>query len=266
LGGDYPFYGLQSQGLDGQAPLLSTIEVMAEKYLGEIRELQPEGPYFVGGYCLGGTIAYEIAQGLRRKGHQVGLVALLDTYNFTRMEPPRLLGYLRQKIGFHFDNLVHLKLHTWPAYLSNKFQVARDGELSSMLKAVGRKIRVKATGHSHPSIEASVQAVNDRAAEAYRPKPYPGRVTVFKPRVNYSFYPDAQMGWGDVVTGKLDVIELPVNPHAMLAEPYVRILADRLKEALERATQAARTSASTTTFLRRPGKQIREPDPRSKMQ
>jgi amino acid adenylation domain-containing protein len=247
LGRDYPFFGLQAQGLDGKAPVLSTVEAMAEKYLNEIRQLQPDGPYFLGGYCLGGTIAYEMAQVLRRKGHQVALVALLDTYNFSRMQQPRLVNYLRQKTVFHLDNLARLRWTKWPAYFSNKFRVARDGELSSLLKTIGGKIRNKATGHSGVSIEASVQGVNDRAAEAYLPQPYSGRVTVFKPRVNYDFYPDAQMGWGDVVTGKLDIVELPVNPHAMLVEPYVQILADRLKDALERAT--ARAAASSTTFL-----------------
>src|SRR5207344_3097549 len=100
LGEDHPFYGLQSQGLDGKASPLTTVEAMAEKYLREIRQFQPEGPYCLGGYCLGGTIAYEMAQLLRRDGQEVALVALLDTYNFTRMERPRLFAYLWQKFEF----------------------------------------------------------------------------------------------------------------------------------------------------------------------
>src|SRR5207249_10218034 len=64
LGPDQPFYGLQAQGLDGTAECLTTVEDMAALYINEIRRVQPEGPYFIGGYCLGGTIAYEIAQQL----------------------------------------------------------------------------------------------------------------------------------------------------------------------------------------------------------
>ena len=78
---------------------------MAEKYLREIRGLQPEGPYCLGGYCLGGTIAYEMAQLLRADKHEVALVALFDTYNFARMERPRLFSYLWQKIEFHYGNV-----------------------------------------------------------------------------------------------------------------------------------------------------------------
>ena len=43
------------------------------------------------------------------------------------------------------------------------------------------------------------------------------------------------MGWGDLVTGGLDIVELPVNPHAMLVEPYVGELAQALAEKLEQA-------------------------------
>ena len=242
LGTEYPFYGLQSQGLDGKAPPLTTVEAMAEKYLREIRALQPEGPYCLGGYCLGGTVAYEMAQRLRADKQEVALVALLDTYNFARMERPRLFGYLWQKIEFHYGNLIRLPMSNWPGYFSNKLRVARDGELSSLWKEVRNVLRMN--GDDSRSIEASVQEVNERAAEAYRPEPYVGRVTVLKPRVNYSFYPDPQMGWGDLVTGELDVIELPVNPHAMLVEPYVRMLASHLKEKMEKVTPAKTNSHS----------------------
>ncbi len=68
LGTDQPFYGLESQGLDGRRPLLTKIEDMAELYVREIRRVQPHGPYFLGGYCMGGTVALEIAQRLTDNG------------------------------------------------------------------------------------------------------------------------------------------------------------------------------------------------------
>src|SRR5271165_1358009 len=56
LGDDQPFYGLQAQGLDGSCPPLTRVEEMAEVYVKEIRKAQPQGPYFIGGYCMGGTV------------------------------------------------------------------------------------------------------------------------------------------------------------------------------------------------------------------
>ena len=52
------------------------------------------------------------------------------------------------------------------------------------------------------------------------------------------------MGWGDLVTGELDIIELPVNPHAMLVEPYVQVLSSQLKEKMEKAIAAKSISHS----------------------
>jgi amino acid adenylation domain-containing protein len=238
LGTEHPFYGLQSQGLDGKTSPLTTVEAMAERYLREIRDLQPEGPYCLGGYCLGGTIAYHMAQRLRQDGQEVALVALLDTYNLTRMEQPRVLNYLWQKIEFHCGNLVRLPLRNWPGYLSHKLRVARDGEFFSLWRAIKGVFTGNEMENASRSVETSVQQINDRAAEAYRPEPYAGRVSVFKPRVNYDFYPDPQMGWGDLVIGQLNIVELPVNPHAMLVEPYVQILADRLREDLDEAVRS----------------------------
>ena len=242
FGNEFSFYGLQSQGLDGNDAPLTTVEEMAERYLGEIRKVQPQGPYLVGGYCLGGTIAYEIAQRLRRDGHEVPLLALIDTYNFVRMERPVPFRFLCQKVAFHWGNMRQLPLLDWPGYFFHKTSIARAGEFSSLWRTLRTSLKTRPAAARFPSLHESVHDVNERAAQSYEPKPYAGRVTVFKPKVNYDFYPDRQMGWGDLVTGHLEIVELPVNPHAMLAEPYVQSLADRLKEAMANASRPARES------------------------
>src|SRR5207245_7945702 len=67
LGADQPVYALQAQGLDGTHPPHTTIEAMAAHYLDEIRTVQPEGPYFLGGFCLGAVISFEMAQQLHAR-------------------------------------------------------------------------------------------------------------------------------------------------------------------------------------------------------
>ena len=81
LGADQPVYGLQAHGLDGLLAPLTRIEDMAERYVTEVRTLQPEGPYHLGGYCLGGVVALEMARRLMEQGEEVALVAMLETYN-----------------------------------------------------------------------------------------------------------------------------------------------------------------------------------------
>ncbi len=247
LGADYPFYGLQSQGLDKKTKPLTTVEAMAERYIKEIRTIQPNGPYCLGGYCLGGTIAYEMAQQLRSEGHEVTLLALFDTYNFTRMTKAKTLPYLWQKLAFHGRNLASLSRKELVGYLASKVRIASDGELRSLWKDLSKPLRRKREDEIARNSVASVQEANDAAAAAYLPKTYGGRVTVFKPKVNYTFFPDPKMGWGESVNGELDIVALPVNPHAMLVAPFVQYLANELKLRLDHINAGKTSVGSKTT-------------------
>ncbi len=234
LAPDYPLYGLQSRGLDGKGTPLTTIEEMAVEYLREIRAVQPKGPYYLGGYCLGGTVAYEMAQILHREGEEVPLVAMLDTYNFSRALKASFATFLLQKLRFHLGNFVRLRPGQMLKYIVEKVRVARDGELANLLTSMPGSTTEPGVARAESGIEASVQAINDHAADTYLPKPYAGRLTLIKPHVNYKFYPDPNMGWSDLALGGLDIVELRLNPHAMLVEPYVQQLAAELKVRLDR--------------------------------
>ncbi len=240
LAPNHPLYGLQSQGLDGQSPPLSTIEEMAAHYLKEIRAVQPVGPYYLGGYCLGGTIAYEMAQQLLQSGEKVALVAMLDTYNFSLALKSSMLGFLMQKIRFHLGNIIGLRPRHLVEYIKEKFRVAKDGEFANLFTSrPGFDVEA---GRATSGVELKIQTLNDTAAETYRPKPYAGKLTLLKPHINYKFYPDPKMGWEGLALGGLDIVEFPFNPHAMLAEPYVEQLADALIDRLE----GGRESSSDT--------------------
>lgn len=79
LGADQPFYGLQAAGLEAGGEPQTTVEEMAAYYVEAIQEMQPEGPYYLGGHSLGGWVAFEMAQQLQRQGQTVALVAIIDT-------------------------------------------------------------------------------------------------------------------------------------------------------------------------------------------
>src|SRR5258708_35056715 len=83
---------------------------MATHYLKEIRELQPQGPYYLGGFCMGGQVAYEMAQNLRNQGEKVALLIMIDTYNFNGI-PLQLsfresVTHSTEKITFHSQNIL----------------------------------------------------------------------------------------------------------------------------------------------------------------
>ena len=68
LGPEQPLYGLQAEGLDGGPIEHTSIPAMAAYYLQEVRKVQPQGPYFFGGYSFGGFVAFEMAQQLHEAG------------------------------------------------------------------------------------------------------------------------------------------------------------------------------------------------------
>ena len=94
--------------MDGHQPPLKTVEEMAELYLRELLAVQPEGPYLLGGMCLGGVIAYEMAQQLRARGQEIALLAPLDT----RRPPGFRLSLWRQR----------RQLRHWVAYVATREQ------------------------------------------------------------------------------------------------------------------------------------------------
>ncbi len=232
LGNNFPFYGLHSQGLDGRTHPLQTIEEMAAHYVSEIKRVQPHGPYCLGGYCMGGTIALEMAQQLKAQGEAVSLVALFDTYNFTRARSTSRLLDVAQRLKFHLLNFIRLSPALMNSYVREKIRIARDGEFANIFSFRSRTKPV----HGEPMARSAlrtIQAINDRAAQMYQPKPYTGRVTLFSPKVNYAKFPGADMGWDGLILGGLDIVQLPINPHAMLVEPTVQFLAAKLAEKLE---------------------------------
>src|SRR5262249_28767039 len=79
LGPDQPFYGLQSRGLNGEQPPAGRIEDMAADYIAALRTVQPEGPYQLGGWSIGGVVAFEMARQLERQGQRADWIALFDS-------------------------------------------------------------------------------------------------------------------------------------------------------------------------------------------
>ena len=227
LGNDFPFYGLQARGLDGVSEPLSSVEDMASVYVEAIRAVQAEGPYHLGGYCLGGVIAYEVARLLKAQGEDVALLALLDTYNFDRVKRSNILANLAQRARFHLGNLLQVPFTQWGAYLRHKLRISTEGELNLIMKSFFSSTRVATeSGQDH------VHFLNCQAAIRYRPQPYQGVVTNFKPKRNYSAFADPDMGWSELALGGVKNIELDLNPHAMLTEPFVAQLADTLSQEL----------------------------------
>jgi oxalate---CoA ligase len=213
---------------------------MAAHYLAEIKQFQPEGPYYLGGFCLGGQVAFEIAQQLRKEGQTVALLAMIDTYNFhgvgLRLSFWENISAARQKFTFHFLNVVKLGLKEQLRYLSKKIQGAYIRESGRLLARISNLLRFRHHGMKVDNLK--LEHLNEEAHFAYIALPYDGDAIMFKATKHYSFLHDPLMGWGDVIKGRLEFIKLPSNPGGLFMEPYVRVLADKLKQRINEGDRA----------------------------
>ncbi len=253
LGPDQPVYGLQSLGLGADGEVARSFEDMAVEYIREIRSLQPEGPYLLGGYCLGGTLALEMARQLRSQGETVALIALLETYNARAIGgvPSRAVRTCRaaQNLGYHVGNFSRIRAAGRWAFLREKYRV-----LTARTR-VWLASRFRKRSYSH----LMVRRANDHAERAYLPARYDGRVALFRPETHFWRLDDPKFGWGDLHEN-LDVYTLPFYPRGMLVEPFVQTLARRLDEAIEAAlVESVAESPDRSPDSRPPALAARQP-------
>jgi aspartate racemase len=180
-------------------------------------------------------VALEMAQQLIRLGEAVGLLVMFDTYNHDGRAPAlsllQKLIFQKEKFLFHLANVKNVSLREKVAYLRDKYQGAWERERHKLAATVFKRLGRAGAWNSALNLEK----INDRAGFAYRPQPYPGKLTLFKFHRNFSCLEEPQyLGWKKVCGG-LEVIELEINPGGMFVQPYVQQLAEKLKPCLQQA-------------------------------
>jgi phthiocerol/phenolphthiocerol synthesis type-I polyketide synthase E len=245
LGDDQPFYGLQSQGLDGSCPPLTSIAEMAAIYVKEIQRVQPHGPYFIAGYCMGGTVAFEVAQQLRELGEPIALLAMFDTMNWHKIPLTfwSLSSHTRQQLLFHAASFFTLDSAGQTRFLKEKFAVLKSRIPAWRGMLLSRFRKRSANTVSESLVLGQIWQANDRASWAYLPKFYPGVVTDIRPAKQYRIFSKPDLKWDGLTQGQ-DVTVLPVYPGTMLVEPFVVHLAGALRRSLDVAMQRYAASSS----------------------
>jgi thioesterase domain-containing protein len=157
---------------------------------------------------MGGTIAFEMAQQLSGQGQRVDLLALLDTYNWRMMERTYLhdLYFNIQKVWFSCQHFLSMNS--------------------------GKKLKSLQARYHELSNESGLAECNRRAACAYVPKVYSGRMLHVRPVRQYARYNRPEMGWDELVTGDLEVFCVPSYPAQLVEEPFVRDLAIKLRSCI----------------------------------
>ena len=215
LGTDQPFYALQPQGLDGKRACLTSIAEMAERYIQEIRRVQPEGPYRIGGYSFGGLVAYEMAQMLEAQGVEVALLALFDTY------PGKM-----ESRGAQLKNLFKLPLKEQISFVWKKG--------SFVLMTLQKRLELQFL----PRALRNVRQACAKAAANYDVQPYRGRVTLFRVREkSVGSLNDPYAIWWRVAANGVDLREISGDHLSLLKEPQVRLMAEELAGCLTQSVK-----------------------------
>ena len=223
-----PVFGLQSPALFGEP--IESIEALAARYVADILQKHPDGPYRLAGYCMGGTIAIEVAQQLRAAGKEVECVIGIETYNWhtsLASSDSRWVQfvYYLQKIDFHFRNF-------WMLNLGLKWKF-----IKGKLQAVWRRRKVWFSSRSKGAESTSAQISpgeiwcrHDEAAEEYLPSPFEGALTLIRAKKDYMRYSDKPFPLSG--EGRVELQRMRVYPAGMMAAPFAKELAELIEVVL----------------------------------
>jgi amino acid adenylation domain-containing protein len=229
---DVPFLGLDLGLLDpSQLAIPYRLEDVAAQVAGRIRELQPQGPYYVGGWCRFGVLAYETARQILAQGAEVPLLTLIDSPNPAYYRAlPAIVKVQRgmQRLEYHLASLRRSKASQVPQYLFGRLRVMRY-KVGKLHVSASHRLGLSAASGAMAALENILHV----ASTPYLPPPYPGRVVIFqaaeRPRGPHW---DLQLGWRELVNGDLETYDVPGGHEGMFQEPHVQVMATRMRECL----------------------------------
>jgi amino acid adenylation domain-containing protein len=200
----------EDMALLGETP---TLQEVAKRLLSKVLATQPKGPYILGGYCLGGIVAYEIAFQLRAAGREVSLLVLLDPPNRSYLERHALAPRLSEP-SYLVRRLVRLGLRTTLHKIRERF-----------LEHFGRSLEESSAGTEITA--PPEQLLIERAAGQYHPPKYDGTVLLLLAS-DRSRHVDFLPGWQAVIANNLRVEHLDAHHDALMDQPTVNLVANAI--------------------------------------
>ena len=201
-----PVYALEMMALSDQA-IFGSIPEMAAEYLVALRQIQPHGPYLLGGFSMGGHVAYEMAQRLRGAGERIDLLALMDSYgpgadhrgsrravnyvvNFLRRSPEEKRAFVREKI-------VWLRF-LWQRCIRNRDTPPQQNEFNRALYS---------------------QAA---AAANYAARPWNGDIVLLRAATppHNSLRVEEYCGWRSLLSGRISSYVMPCGHFTLFKPPH----------------------------------------------
>lgn len=242
---DRPFYGLQTLGVDGESQPHTRIEDMASDCIQAIQTAQPQGPYLLGGHSFGGNVVFEIAQQLQKQGHEVALVAILDTtapvpdikrIDVNDWDNARWLIEIARVMEDMYEKKLEISYDALQA-------LTPDEQLNYLLKRMKMVNELSEVGITQ--MRGIVQVFKANSQVNYVPQEvYPSKITLLRTSEAHEDFvhtippetiQDLAWGWGKFSAESVDVHFISGNHLTMMTEPHVRVLAEQLEACIKQA-------------------------------
>ncbi|HEX6719581.1 MAG TPA: amino acid adenylation domain-containing protein [Pyrinomonadaceae bacterium] len=220
LGQDQPVYALQGEfrrEIEGEYTP-EEIEAWAADYLKAVRQLQPEGPYMLGGMCTGALIAFDMAAQLEAEGQEIALLAIFDTWDILTLNRLWKVDYYVRRMKF-------------------LLRQSRREQLNAVIKKFRgflQNIVARAVPDSQPLVPHNPWKTGYKPNIKFDPKLYSGRLTVYRiQRQPYYRIRDEALGWRKRVRGGVDVEYVPGGHSTILRDPNAQVMARNLRERIQ---------------------------------
>jgi thioesterase domain-containing protein/acyl carrier protein len=271
LGVEQPFYGLQARGAEKDQVPHTEIEAMAADYVEAIRSLQPSGPYMLGGWSMGGIVAFEMARQLEAQGQKVSLLAIIDaeapTEEMAEYSFAILLGSFALDLGLSFDQLTvpweeiaalpqvgqfncifsEAKIAgvippdmTLVEFRKNFDTFKTNAQMMRTYKAGSYEGSVTLFSAEKP-LERITQAAPDEGSSDYAPaETQKSRNPLARWRAHRAKQLNQQeqvKGWSQFAAGGVETHTVPGDHYSIVRDPNVRVLAELLRDCIANTTK-----------------------------
>jgi acyl-CoA synthetase (AMP-forming)/AMP-acid ligase II/thioesterase domain-containing protein/acyl carrier protein len=222
-----------------------SLETLAQYHVKSIREMQPTGPYYLGGWCVEGVVAVEVARQLRDCGEEVGGLFLIDARNPRTRDLDAAQGgrpSFRTRLRYHQSRLRKLAPREWPSYFGQRWLTLTAG----IKRRVWRSLYALGLlrDRRERSFSRDIDEIVALAVHSYQPSAYDGSVILIRPEDRARpRNEDPACGWRTLIPN-LNVREVPGTHRTLFDEPNVAILASILCEMMDGDSSAAHADAS----------------------
>jgi thioesterase domain-containing protein len=224
-----PVMALEAPGLDQEGEAEVSVEAMATRYIRHLEEVQPRGPYSLGGWCFGGVIAFEVARQLRAAGEEIDLIAAIDTRAPVAANIPdsaddaTLLSWFARDLAVPSGKTLDIP--------PDELRSLGGGEAFDYILARAAALGVLAEDADRAQVLRYFEAylANGIALQTYTPEPAALDLLLLRAVDENADYGPA-LGWENLVKGSLEIVDVPGDHNSVMYPPHAAAAAKVIAE------------------------------------